>query len=215
MFRNKESLVWCRRHGSLTDGAGRASIAPVNREVTVLPIADCRLIALATHGDSRGDFTEIFRAEWPAVPAPVQWNFVRSEANVLRGVHVHVRHHDYLTLVDGRMRLYLHDIRPWSDTAGRTCELDLVGDRLQAVAIPPGVAHGFFFPAPSAHVYSVSEYWRPDDDLACRWDSEGLAMRIDSAAPLLSRRDREAGSYAAMVREFVRRASVPAVADGA
>jgi dTDP-4-dehydrorhamnose 3,5-epimerase len=182
----------------------------------VLPIADCRIIDLASHGDSRGAFTEIFRAEWPLAFNPVQWNYVRSGRQVLRGVHVHVRHRDYLTLVDGRMLLYLHDIRPWSDTVGRTCQLDLVGDRLQAVAIPPGVAHGFFFSAPSAHIYSVSEYWSPDDDLGCRWDSDGLDMRITVPSPLLSRRDREAGSFAAMVREFVRRsAPVPAVADGA
>jgi dTDP-4-dehydrorhamnose 3,5-epimerase len=182
----------------------------------VLPIAHCHIIEFQTHRDARGAFTEIFRAEWPGTLKPVQWNYVRSARNVLRGVHVHVRHHDYLILVDGRMRLYLHDVRPASETSGRACQVELSAERLRAVAIPPGVAHGFFFPEDSAHIYSVSEYWDLEDELGCRWDSEGLDMRIDTSSPLLSRRDAEAGSFAHMVRAFeTRREHVLAAADSA
>ena len=60
------------------------------------------LLALAPHKDERGAFTELFRAPWDLAIAPVQWNAVRSEAGVLRGVHAHHRHADYLTVVVGR-----------------------------------------------------------------------------------------------------------------
>ena len=171
----------------------------------MLPIAECHVLDLESHADPRGSFTEIFRAAWPGTFNPVQWNYVRSEPHVLRGIHVHVRHHDYLILVHGRMQLYLHDVRPESGTSGRSCQLELGGDRLRAVVIPPGVAHGFYYPEASAHIYSVSEYWDSEDELGCRWDSPGLGMRIPIVSPLLSPRDAEAGSFADVVRRFVLR----------
>jgi len=61
-------------------------------------MSEPKLIQLSTHWDARGALTEIFRGDWPDVAAPVQWNFVHSEANVLRGVHVHVTHVDYLVV---------------------------------------------------------------------------------------------------------------------
>ena len=41
---------------------------------------------LEPHADSRGVFTELFRETWDLPVTPAQWNVVRSEANVLRGV---------------------------------------------------------------------------------------------------------------------------------
>ena len=60
-----------------------------------------RLRALPTFSDARGMLAEFFRADWPEAIAPVQWVTVVSAANVLRGVHVHVRHSDWL-VVSGR-----------------------------------------------------------------------------------------------------------------
>lgn len=57
--------------------------------------SQCVLRNLTTHSDHRGALTEIFRKEWQTGIEPVQWNFVHSQPNVLRGVHVHVLHTDY------------------------------------------------------------------------------------------------------------------------
>ncbi len=73
---------------------------------------------LEPHADSRGVFTELFRDSWELSVSPVQWNVVRSEANVLRGVHAHWRHADYLTVVAGRAAIGLHDLREGSPTEG-------------------------------------------------------------------------------------------------
>lgn len=62
---------------------------------------------LVAHGDDRGRFIEIFRASWPTGIEPLQWNIVSSVAGVLRGVHVHRRHGDYLTVASGRLTLGL------------------------------------------------------------------------------------------------------------
>ncbi|MEQ9812614.1 MAG: dTDP-4-dehydrorhamnose 3,5-epimerase family protein [Azospirillaceae bacterium] len=163
----------------------------------------CALIPLTTHHDERGSLTEIFRAEWPTCIRPVQWNFVRSRPNVLRGVHVHVEHDDYLVCLSGLMVLALVDIRPDSATHGLAATVTLDPAAPRAAFIPTGVAHGFHFPVESSLCYSVSHYWNPRDELGCRWDDPalGLDWRID--APELSERDRAAGSFQVMVDAFL------------
>src|SRR6266550_587769 len=56
------------------------------------------LRSLQTHHDERGSLTELFRASWETGIDAVQWNHSVSKARVLRGVHVHVKHADYLIL---------------------------------------------------------------------------------------------------------------------
>jgi dTDP-4-dehydrorhamnose 3,5-epimerase len=106
---------------------------------------------LVPHADTRGVFTELYRDEWGLGPRPVQWNAVASGANVLRGFHCHLRHSDIVTVVTGTMVLGLHDLRPGSATESATALLT-VPARTVVVAVPPGVAHGFFFPEESVHV---------------------------------------------------------------
>jgi dTDP-4-dehydrorhamnose 3,5-epimerase len=154
--------------------------------MTELP-AGCELRELAPHEDDRGTFTEMFRDEWHTGVAPVQWNYVRSAANVLRGVHVHLQHADYLVLVDGRASVGLRDLRPGYDS--RECTVEMSGDRPLALSIPPGVAHGFYFHASSIHVYAVSHAWDPADELGCRWDDPDLGIPWPRATPALSERD--------------------------
>jgi dTDP-4-dehydrorhamnose 3,5-epimerase len=109
---------------------------------------------LEPHPDERGVFTELFRDSWGLPVEPVQWNAVRSEANVLRGVHVHWRHADYLTVVLGRATIGLHDLREGSPTDGFGTAVELDARAPAAISIPPGVAHGFYFHEPSLHVYA-------------------------------------------------------------
>ena len=145
---------------------------------------------LEPHADARGAFTELFRDSWGLGVAPVQWNAVRSEANVLRGVHAHWRHADYLTVVSGRATIGLHDLREGSPTEGLGTAVELEADAPAALAIPTGVAHGFYFHEPSIHVYAVSHEWDPSDELGCRWNDPELRISWPCTDPLLSERDR-------------------------
>jgi dTDP-4-dehydrorhamnose 3,5-epimerase len=157
---------------------------------------------LKTHVDYRGELTELFRAEWQNGPAPVQWNFVRSQENVLRGVHVHPRHDDYLIVLENRMVLGLKDLRTDSPTHGRVSIIELDGERLSAIHIPHGVAHGFYVPSGALHVYAVSSYWDPSDELRCRWDDPELGMTWPTDSPVLSEADTTAGTLSAMKRDL-------------
>lgn len=158
---------------------------------------------LQPHADSRGVFTELFRNSWELSVTPVQWSVVRSHANVLRGVHVHSRHIDYLTLVAGWATIVLHDLREGSSTEGVGTSVELTGDEPRAITIPTGVAHGFYFHEPSLHVYSMSHEWDPSDEMGCRWDDPELGVTWSCSDPLLSKRDESLGSLSEL-RSVVR-----------
>jgi dTDP-4-dehydrorhamnose 3,5-epimerase len=158
-----------------------------------------QLRSLTTREDSRGNLTELFREEWGLGPCPVQWNLVRSEVNVLRGVHVHRKHVDYLTMPLGEMVLGLHDLRPASSTHRLSLMFRLQAHDQHLVAIPTGVAHGFYFPEPASLVYAVSHCFDGNDEFGCRWNEAALGLAWPCQAPILSERDRAAGSYTEMV----------------
>lgn len=150
---------------------------------------DLRLSALAPHRDDRGTFLELYRAEWETGVEPVQWNAVDTEAGVLRGVHVHPCHDDYLTVVRGRATIGVRDLREGSPSEGAAACVELNGESPTAISIPHGVAHGFFFHEPSTHIYSVSHYWDLADELGCRWDDPRLEIPWPHAEARISPRD--------------------------
>jgi dTDP-4-dehydrorhamnose 3,5-epimerase len=154
----------------------------------LLPVGT-QLHELDPHLDERGSFTELYRVEWETGVTPIQWNAVRSEAGVLRGVHLHLRHDDYLTVPMGRADVGLRDLRRGSPTEGLSALVEVGGERSAALVIPHGVAHGFYFHEPSLHVYAVTEYWDPSDELACRWDDPDLEIPWLAESARLSERD--------------------------
>ena len=164
---------------------------------TVSSIESVSIRELEPHHDERGSLTEIFRDEWSLGADPVQWNVVRSRPGTVRGVHCHPHHSDIITVAEGELVLGLIDLRPGSLTEGRA-ELHRVPAMSVVVMIPPGVAHGFLFERPTTLVYGVSEYWDMDDELSCRWDDPELGIVWPVTAPVLSRRDRDAGSLDAL-----------------
>ncbi len=172
------------------------------RKHATLPIG-VDLKSLQTHADARGNFTEIFREEWRDTPAPVQWNLSANRPNVLRGVHVHARHWDYLCVVAGELTIGLHDMRPGGPTRGQGAMLRLTSDRLTMVAIPPGVAHGFYSPGHSTYVIGASRYYDPADHRRCRWDCPELKFDWPCTAPDLSTADRAAPGYGELTETFL------------
>lgn len=168
---------------------------------TELPVG-VELTPLEPHRDERGSFTELFRRSWTKDVDPVQWNAVRSELGVLRGVHVHPRHNDYLIVYAGRTSVGLHDLRSQSETQGTAALLELSGDEPTAITIPHGVAHGFLFHEPSIHIYAVSHYWDPADELGCLWSDPDLGIDWPAEPVKLSKRDAELQSLAELRREL-------------
>lgn len=161
-----------------------------------------KLIELTPHADDRGVFTELYREEWGSGVAPIQWNAVHSKAGVLRGVHVHPRHADYLTMAAGHMTLGLCDLRPESPTHMLALTVELNTEAPLAGVIPPGVAHGFYFNEDSIHVYAVSHYWDMADELGCRWDDPALGIPWRHETAQISDRDAGLQPLSALVEEL-------------
>jgi dTDP-4-dehydrorhamnose 3,5-epimerase len=163
-----------------------------------------QLIPLTMHRDERGWVTEIFRDEWNVGVAPCQWNATVSEGNVLRGVHVHHKHHDYLVVLRGRVTVGLYDARPKSPTYRMPAMVELDGDALAGIRVPIGVLHGFYCHERTVYIYGVNSYFDTDDELACHWADPALRLTWPCRDPVLSERDRRAGTLAeveAMLRE--------------
>jgi dTDP-4-dehydrorhamnose 3,5-epimerase len=173
----------------------RSSSSPAP-EVTIRGVHVRRLVR---HEDDRGAFTEIYREHWVSVPRPVQWNAVTSRAGTMRGVHVHLRHADYLVLLSGRMWLGLMDLRKTCrDEPSRRAIVEITAYQPMAIAIPEGVAHGFLFAEDSMHVYAVTEYFDHSDELGCRWDDPELALEWPTATVRVSARDAALPALAAL-----------------
>jgi len=144
----------------------------------------------------------MFRQSWDTGISLIQWNLVKSEAGVLRGVHVHPRHDDYLTIVDGSATIGLRDLRKDSPTEGNVLMIDVSSEVLEPLVIPHGVAHGFLFHEPSIGVYSVSHYWDTADEVACLWSDPDLEMKWPYEPKLISERDSSAQSLTELLDEI-------------
>ena len=139
---------------------------------------------LTPHADARGSLTELCRTSWAAGATPVQWNLVRSEAPVMRGVHVHLRYDEAYLLLEGRLIVGFRDLRPGSPTEGRTGLVELHGGPSVLVTSPPGIAHGLLFLEPSVLLAGASREWDPSNELGCHWlDPElGIDWPVRDAA---------------------------------
>jgi dTDP-4-dehydrorhamnose 3,5-epimerase len=151
-------------------------------------IEGVRVRKLEAHRDSRGSFTEIFRDSWFG-NHPVQWNLGRSETGVLRGVHGHFRHSDYLVVLEGSMTIGLKDLRPDSATHDSIEMVLLAGENPKVLTIPTGVAHGFYFHCPTTHITAVTHYWDVEDELGCQWNDPALGLPWPCVMPRISARD--------------------------
>ena len=160
-----------------------------------------QLVDLTTRGDERGSFTETFRQEWfPGAPPIVQSNLSISRAGVLRGLHVHRRQDDYWCWLDGTAFVALYDLREASPTHRRawTRVFD-ANESLVGLYIPNGVAHGFTALTDARLQYMVDGYFTGDDEQGFAWDDPEAAITWPVTDPVLSDRDREAGSLAEML----------------
>lgn len=179
---------------------------------------------IARHGDARGSFRELWRAEAfadlptsvgrlePATGADVsrlafvQANLSTSAPGVLRGLHLHQRQLDHWVVASGRAFVALVDVRPLLDrSAPRAIVETRVLDADETVTIPAGVAHGFLALEPLELVYFVTNSYDGSDELGFAWDDPEVAVPwpvlegIPGGRPITSDRDAENPTLADLV----------------
>jgi dTDP-4-dehydrorhamnose 3,5-epimerase len=141
--------------------------------------------------DERGCFTELFSDGWELPIDPVQWSFVASRRKVLRGMHLHLRHDEYITVVRGRACVGIYDLRPDSPTAGGSSLIQLDAASLHCLCFPRGVLHGWYFYEDSFHLQAVSEAYddyQADDNRGCLWSDKELKIPWPDPSPIVSAR---------------------------
>ena len=153
--------------------------------------------------DVRGSLCEIHRDEWDLAPKPVQWDYVTTKANVLRGMHTHYLRWDYIVMLDGHATIGLKDLRRDRASFGGNMVIDMPDDRRTVVTIPSGVAHGIFAHTALRYLYGLTVAWDGvDEDLGCRYDDPALGIAWPSASPIVLRRDLDLPDFATMVRQY-------------
>lgn len=154
-------------------------------------IEGAQLRPLTMNFDKRGYFTEIFRDTWQLPIEPVQWNMVSSRPRVLRGMHLHFRHDEYISVVRGRGCVGLYDFRTNSPTAGASALYELNGEELCCLSFPRGILHGWYFYEESLHLQGVSENYdeyHREDNMGCLWSDPDLNIPWPDASPIVSER---------------------------
>jgi len=158
---------------------------------------------LVMNRDNRGSVTEIYRDEWHSGTKPCQWNMTKSNANVLRGVHVHYKHTDHLVVLHGRLSIGLYDLRPNSPTYRKAALFEVGSEPPSALRIPTGVMHGFYAHEPSLYVYGVDSYYDRRDELGCHWADPALGIAWPCQQPELSERDKSAPSLGEVQTQLI------------
>lgn len=153
--------------------------------------------------DARGALVEVHRDDWDLAPRPVQWDVVKTNANVLRGVHVHCLRWDYVIVVDGRGTIGLTDVRRDQKSFAQSMTIEVTGDRPTLVTIPPGVAHGICANTALIHLYGLTVGWDgSDEELGCRYDDPALAIDWPTDKPQLLQRDLDLPDFASLLRHY-------------
>lgn len=166
-------------------------------------IEGVRLVRLVPHADDRGSLTETYRREWlPQGREVVQANLSVSRPGVLRGLHWHRRQADHWCVLSGTAYLALVDLREGSPTRLARFErrVDAAEERL-GLAIPPGVAHGFYAETEVLLQYLVDAYYSGQDEHGLAWDDPELGLSWPSRTPILSDRDRSNPSLAEVLAD--------------
>jgi dTDP-4-dehydrorhamnose 3,5-epimerase len=161
------------------------------------------LIEPTVHGDERGFLLETFRdSEMHNLGVEVDFvqdNQSRSDARVLRGIHMQRGQAKLVRCPRGRIFDVAVDLRPDSPTYKRWegYELDDVDHR--QLFIPAGFGHGFCVLSEVADVlYRLSSYFDPDLESGIAWDDPEIAVRWPISDPILSDRDQKAPRLAAV-----------------
>lgn len=156
--------------------------------------------ALEPHTDERGTLREVWRGSRQPVTVR-QVLATTSRAGALRGMHYHLRQADLCYVPAGGVFMALVDLREEPHTKE---EFRLADG--ESLFIPPGVAHGYVAEQDATVCYLLTEEVDGSDEFGFRYDDPAVGIRWPVAAPILSPRDRDAGTFAAAVEAVRARA---------
>jgi dTDP-4-dehydrorhamnose 3,5-epimerase len=177
-------------------------------KVEKLAIPDVLLLTPPRFGDSRGFFSEVFKAEGLRAagiePVFIQDNqSFSAETGTLRGLHCQIN-----PAVQGKLVRVLRgaiydvaiDIRGGSASYGQWVAAELSAENFSQLWIPPGFLHGFCtLTADTEVLYKVTGPYSRDAERGVIWNDSHLAIPwpLAGRAPELSDKDKVLPGFAA------------------
>ncbi|HYM73851.1 MAG TPA: dTDP-4-dehydrorhamnose 3,5-epimerase [Stellaceae bacterium] len=182
-------------------------------QITATALPEVKLIQPVRHGDARGFFSEIFRADL-LTRHGIDAGFVQENHSlsavpgVVRGLHFQIApmaQAKLLRVVAGAILDVAVDIRRGSPNYGRHVAVVLSAAEGHQLYVPEGFAHGFCTLEPNSElVYKVNRYYSPEHDRGLLWNDPALAIdwRLGGREPVLSEKDRYHPTLADLPRFF-------------
>lgn len=178
------------RHSGIEDDCPRPRLTVVET-----PIPGCFELLPALTADRRGSFSKVFhRPQWRDLGLKTEFAeeyTTYSLPGTLRGLHFQtppMAHDKVVLCLRGSAFDVAVDLRVGSPAYGRHITVKLNHERLNALYIPAGVAHGFCVTGEEALLYyKVTTVYSPLHDSGVRWDSVGIDWPVEQ--PTLSDRD--------------------------
>ncbi len=158
------------------------------------------LVTPSRIGDSRGFFSECFRADkFEAEVGPVRFvqdnQSLSAAKGTIRGLHAQKAPHvqgKLVRVLRGAIFDVAVDIRKGSKTFGQHVAVELSSDNWQQLWVPPGFLHGFCTLVENVEVmYKVTDYFSPACDAGVRWNDPDIGIRwpVPEAEAHLSAKD--------------------------
>ncbi|KQY07749.1 dTDP-4-dehydrorhamnose 3,5-epimerase [Rhizobium sp. Root73] len=165
-------------------------------------------------GDSRGYFSETFRAdlflEKVGIFSFIQGNqSLSAEVGTVRGLHFQLEPRAQGKLVrciSGGILDVAVDIRKGSPTFGQHVKVELTAENGCQLWIPPGFAHGFCTLEPNSILsYNVTDYYSAEHDRGLFWNDPeiGINWPVSGDKAILSSKDAVQPALSALDANFV------------
>jgi dTDP-4-dehydrorhamnose 3,5-epimerase len=159
------------------------------------------------HGDGRGWFAEVYK-ESAFVANGIAATFRQdnhsksADRGTLRGLHYQLpplAQGKLIRVTAGEIFDVVVDVRSGSKTFGRWASLVLRATESAMLWVPEGFAHGFQTTVADTEVaYKTTAEYSPAHERGIRWDDRALAIPWPVREPILSSRDREWPTLAAL-----------------
>jgi dTDP-4-dehydrorhamnose 3,5-epimerase len=155
-------------------------------------------VELDVMSDERGFFARLhcereFEAHGLATRAVQTSLSYTARRGTVRGLHFQwppARESKLVRCLRGRIFDVVVDLRPGSASRGRHVAVELDGARRSALAIPPGVAHGFQTLEDGCEVlYQMSDFHAPALSAGVRWNDPAFGIAWPLPCALIHQRD--------------------------
>jgi len=158
------------------------------------------------YADDRGWFYEFYKEE-TFKKNHLHYTFVQenqsfSKKGVVRGLHF--QHPPYaqaklVTALTGKVLDVVVDLRPTSKTFKQTYYCLLESSKRNMLLVPEGFAHGFSALEDSIFFYKCSNGYNRESEAGIRWDDPELKIEWRVENPIISRKDAELPTLAALL----------------